>query len=175
MKRLYLVRHAMSGWKNSRMADFRRPLNRQGVKEAGEMAECLFDKGLRPDLMVSSPAVRALSTARIFGNVFGYPESGIVQKGELSKEGAVEDIASVVRALPESTGSVLLFGHNPSISEFASWLGGEERESMVTCGVFCFDLKVSDWADVEKGAGAAGWYEVPENHCRKRAPRPPGS
>lgn len=85
------------------------------------MAERLFDKGGgETDLMVSSPAVRALSTVRIFAEIFGYPESAIEEKGDLSKEGTAENMASVVRALPDSLGSVMLFGCKSTISKFVS-------------------------------------------------------
>ncbi|MBC7912920.1 MAG: histidine phosphatase family protein, partial [Pyrinomonadaceae bacterium] len=71
MKQLLLVRHAKSDWNNSDLTDFERPLNKRGQKDAPEMAERLLHQHIIPQLIVSSPAVRALTTAEHFADAFG--------------------------------------------------------------------------------------------------------
>ena len=70
MKLLYLVRHAKSSWRDDNLSDAERPLNKRGERDAPFMADLLQRKGINPDLMVSSPALRALSTAKIFAKSF---------------------------------------------------------------------------------------------------------
>jgi len=66
MKRLYLLRHAKSSWKDLTLSDFDRPLNKRGKRDAPLIAKKLKEKGIRPDIIISSPAKRARKTAKIF-------------------------------------------------------------------------------------------------------------
>ncbi len=78
MKTLYLVRHAKSSWSNPALSDFDRGLNKRGKRNAPVMGKRMVVDGVKPDLIVSSPAKRALKTARIIAKEIGYPRKNIV-------------------------------------------------------------------------------------------------
>ena len=103
MRRLTLVRHAKSDWKNSELKDFDRPLNRRGQKEAPQMAEQLAAQQVRVDLMLTSPAVRALETARVFARALNYPARRVKNEERLYLA-QPNDILEVVRSIGAATG-----------------------------------------------------------------------
>ena len=73
MKRLVLIRHAKSSWKNPGLRDFDRPLNKRGKADAPEMGRRLAQRSLMPDRLLSSPAKRAIRTAEIIADAIGFP------------------------------------------------------------------------------------------------------
>ncbi|NTW52226.1 MAG: phosphohistidine phosphatase [Chlorobiaceae bacterium] len=160
MKSLYLVRHANAGWDESWTADFDRSLTDRGRLEAREMSTRLFNKGVSPELIVTSPANRALCTAEIFADHLGCDPDRIVQKMEIY-QGGTDELAEIVRSIPEEYSEVMLFGHNPVITMFSSWLAGKSMGSMETCGVVRIDLGKTKWMDAKQGKGAVGWQEYP--------------
>jgi phosphohistidine phosphatase len=160
MKTIYLVRHAKAGWHDPSISDFDRVLTDRGIMEAGEMSERLREKGERPDLIVSSPAARALETAEIFAETLDYEPGMIRTKSEIYS-GHIDVLEEVVRSLPGEIESVMIFGHNPTISLFGSWLANRGIGQMETCGVLRMDMMKKRWADLKKGCAAAVWYLQP--------------
>ena len=77
MLQLTLIRHAKSSWKDTTLKDFERPLNKRGRHNAPLMGRVIQDSGLSFDRMVSSPAERAITTARLIAAQLGYPEQQI--------------------------------------------------------------------------------------------------
>jgi phosphohistidine phosphatase len=151
MRRLTLVRHAKSDWKNSELKDFDRPLNRRGLKEAPEMAELVAAQQLRPDLMLTSPAVRALETARVFAKALEYPLRRLKTEDRLYL-GPATDILDVVRGIGSRVRHLMVFGHNPGLSEFAQSLTNDrELGELPTCAVYTMELDVRSWGDVRVG------------------------
>lgn len=116
-KLLTAVRHAKSSWKDPGLPDRERPLNGRGERDAPAMARYLQRLEHLPDLLLSSPARRALDTARLMADVFGIAESAIVVDDRLYLEGT-GGIAAAVRELPDHAGSVFFFSHEPAISAF---------------------------------------------------------
>ena len=83
MKTLTLVRHAKSSWDDTELADFDRPLNRRGERDAPEMARRLAATGDPPDRIVSSPALRALQTARVLAPALGIDPASLVTESRV--------------------------------------------------------------------------------------------
>jgi phosphohistidine phosphatase len=166
MKTLYLVRHAKAGWSADAASDFERTLSERGIKDAHFMARLVHEKGARPDMLVSSPALRALTTAEIFAGVFAVPLESILQKMEIYHGGA-QELLDTVRLLPDEAGSVMLFGHNPVISELANRLGDLNGEAMETCSVARLDFQIDRWSEAGPEKGLMVWHEHPEKrHTR---------
>jgi len=163
MKTLYLVRHAKSSWANAETGDFDRPLNERGLKSAPLMATLLKEKKVIPELIVTSPANRAVTTAEIFCEILGYPKELIQQRIEIY-EGGTGNLLNIVQQLPDSSKTVMLFGHNPTITEFSNLLSGNHIDSMVTCGVARIDMSVESWRDAACKTGKFVWYEFPKKH-----------
>jgi phosphohistidine phosphatase len=161
MKIICLVRHARATWPNAAMADFERPLANRGHAEAESMSQHLLRQRITPDLLVSSPARRALETAEIFADATGFNRNAIVRKIELY-EGGVESLSGVIRSLEEENSCVLLFGHNPTISALVRWLTGHPSSDMDTCGIAKIDLQGDCWQDTTEACGRLDWYDYPE-------------
>src|SRR5215510_15416674 len=112
MKTLFLVRHAKSSWKDRTLPDKERPLNDRGKRDAKEMGERLVQRDARPDLVLSSPARRALTTAKIIARELDYKPKNIVVDDRLYAVDA-DDLLDVIRKVGGESKRVMLFGHNP--------------------------------------------------------------
>ncbi len=163
MKTLYLVRHAKSSWDNVNMADFDRPLNGRGKKNAPFMGELMQEKNVRPDLVVSSPANRAITTAEAFSEALGYPPEKIEKRMEIY-EGGINEMLRLVRGIPETCDTVMLFGHNPTLTVFAGFVSGHRLENIVTCGVVRIDMSGDSWQETMMDSGTLAWYEYPKKY-----------
>lgn len=165
MKKLYLVRHAKSSWDDIEMADFDRPLNARGEKDAPKMAKLLKHRDVVPDRMITSPANRALSTCRLFAKVFGFDKKKIVSEATLYHAGA-DDILKVLGSLPLHKGGkeevVLLFGHNPGVTEFANALLNISIDNIPTCGVVEATLNIDSWKEISLGCGKMVSFDYPK-------------
>lgn len=162
-KRLTLVRHAKSDWGDPSLTDFDRPLNARGERDAPDMASRLVAAGLRPTLMIASPAARALATARVFARAFDYPETRIrlAQAAYLATPG---ELLEVVRDSGGRASHVMLFGHNPGISGFAAWLTGDDSLGEVpTCAVASLLVPARKWSELEFGRAARDFYDFPKS------------
>ena len=122
MRELIIVRHAKSSWKDAGLDDRERTLNKRGERDAPEMGARLARRPDRPDLIVSSPAVRALETARIIARKLEYPRKKIMVEDRLYGAGIVE-LLDVIRNADDSVTTLMLFGHNPGLTELANHLG----------------------------------------------------
>lgn len=160
MKRLYLVRHASAKTDRSGMADFDRELDGRGCGDAAAMARLVAGQGVKPDLLVSSPAARAIGTAEAFARALGYPEEAIRLERAIY-EGGVDDLMDVVRRLPDACGSVMLFGHNPSISLLLERLTGERHHGMATASVALLAFGDGPWAGMTAGCGSMAGVDAP--------------
>lgn len=162
MKELIIVRHAKSSWKESGLDDRERPLNKRGERDAPEIGARLARRKDRPDLIVSSPAVRALTTARIIARKLGYERKDIVVKERLYGAGVVE-LLDVIRNADESVGTLMLFGHNPGLTELANRLGPREIPNLPTCGVLHLRFDADIWAVVGYARGDEVLFDFPKS------------
>jgi phosphohistidine phosphatase len=161
MKILYLVRHAKSSWKDDSISDAERPLNKRGERDAPFMAELLSMKGIRPDLLVSSPALRALSTAKIFANAFEYLE-GKIEVEDKAYLADTSDIWSIVRSFDDGSDSVMLFGHNPGFTEFVNLFDNVLIDNVPTAAVICIAFSADIWKNCIAQHAKVLWVEYPK-------------
>ena len=147
MKTLYLIRHAKSDWTNPELKDIERYLNERGYSNANMMST-KFDRV--PDLIISSPAIRAMSTALIFARNLNYNANNIVIKQELY-ESSVQDYLSVINSIDNNFNTVLLFAHNPTISDVAQTLTQALPMDMPTCAIAGIKFDIIDWEKAKKG------------------------
>lgn len=162
MKTLILVRHAKSSWKDAELADIERPLNERGLRDAPRMADVFMRQQLRPDLMASSTARRALETAEIFARRLGVEGQQILRVSELYLAEA-EDLMDFVRGIDDAFSTVMLFGHNEGISHFANRLLPEEGlGSLPTCAVVAIDFSGDEWKKTAWHAGRLRFYFYPK-------------
>ena len=138
---LLLVRHAKSSWKDESLADIDRPLNKRGHRDAPEMARRLKQRGLVPDVVVSSSAVRALATARIMVDETGCANEVVVH--EDLHAAMRSDVLEVVKSIDDSIRIAMIVGHNPTLTELANQFSPEEIENVPTCVIVM--LSIADW------------------------------
>jgi phosphohistidine phosphatase len=147
MKQLFLIRHAKSDWANPELKDIERHLNERGYSNANMMAAKFNHK---PDLIISSPAIRAISTALIFARNLNYNANSIVIKQELY-ESTVKDYISVINSIDNTFDTVLLFAHNPTISDLAQHLTQALPMEMPTCAIVGVNFDTNDWKKAKEG------------------------
>lgn len=147
MKLLTIVRHAKSSWDLPELEDFYRPLSKRGVKDAFAIGDVLALQGIFPDLLVTSPAVRAINTAIIIARKLDFPQQRIVSNDRIY-EASVEDLYKVVAGTADNIGHLMLFGHNPSFTMFINRLQNEPLDNLPTCGVYHLNCDIARWTDV---------------------------
>jgi phosphohistidine phosphatase len=145
-KTLYIIRHAKSSWAEVGARDIDRTLNDRGHQDASKMAEILRGSGTEPDLIISSPAKRAFTTAQYFAKEFGISIKDIDIQHAIY-EATTHDLLSVVRDLPNKAQIVLMFGHNPGFTYFANQFTKEYIDNLPTCGIVRLDLAGNKWDD----------------------------
>jgi phosphohistidine phosphatase len=160
-KVLYLVRHAKSSWKDPSLSDRERPLNSRGEENSPEMGRRLAQHGHRPDLIISSPARRALTTARNIARELGIEEQAIVVDENLYFQGA-RGMLNVLAETDDSYRKVMMVGHNPTITTLANALIDREIYNMVTCAVAIIGFDIDSWAEVHDTDGELLGYGYPK-------------
>ena len=152
MKTLFLIRHAKSSRDDPAVPDKERPLNERGMRDAPKVGERLAEQGVKPDLILSSPAVRALATAEIIARKLGYKVKDIVVDERLYATTA-DDLLHVIRKIRDKPKRVMLFGHNPEFTDLAHRLSSSITD-MPTCAVAEFSFDSKSWSTVGKRAPA---------------------
>ena len=127
------------------------------------MARRMKEREITPDLLYSSPAKRALKTCREFAKVLGVKESAIKTDQELYHAGD-DTLLSKVRQLNDKHDSVMLFGHNPGLTEFADLLTGEHLINIPTAGVVAISFRSGSWKTVVEGSGNLEFFDFPKRN-----------
>ena len=165
MLTLFLIRHAKSSWDNPAMADFDRPLNERGKLNAPFMGKKMVERGEKPQLLVSSTAKRAFSTAKRFAKELTYDEHKIVRVDELY-HAPVEAWLKIVNAFDSTQAkTIMCFGHNNGITEFLNYLTDGDIENMPTCGIAKIQFEFDKWEMVSKGTGELIYFDYPKRHA----------
>jgi phosphohistidine phosphatase len=162
MKTLTLVRHAKSSWKDTSLADRDRPLNKRGNRDAPEMGRRIAAAGIRPSLIVSSPAVRAWTTAKVIAKELGYPRE-FLQRDDALYLASVDEILDVIAAQDTGFNSLMLVGHNPGFTDFANYLVPGITNNVPTAGVISVELDSEEWSLYDKPDVELLLYDFPKN------------
>ena len=160
-KSLFLARHAQAMDKQGGLHDSERELNSTGLQNSTRMGMNFNNKGLQFDIIVCSPAVRAVSTASLIAEQIKYDTAKIHINPEIY-EASTRTLLQVINQLKDEWNTVLLVGHNPAISYLAEYLTKEEIGNMTTCGVVHMDFEFEEWAMVSEGTGKMVRYEYPD-------------
>jgi phosphohistidine phosphatase len=167
MKRVYLLRHAKSSWKDGSLADRDRPLAGRGKRAAKGLARHLEEERIRPDLVLCSPARRTRETLERVKDAFG---DGVEVRLTEALYGASEStLVACLEALPEEVASVMLIGHNPGLGELALALASEGtwlprlREKYPTGALATIDLPAERWSAIGRGSGELVAYVRPRD------------
>ncbi|MBW2273946.1 MAG: histidine phosphatase family protein [Deltaproteobacteria bacterium] len=170
MKRLTLIRHAKSSWDESGLADFERPLNERGKRDAPEMGRRLAAIDASPDLMLASTAKRARSTAKRIASEIGYPKVEIVFE-QLFYGATAGEMFDAIRRLKSELSEVIIVSHNPGITDLNNTLCDTHIDNIPTCGVVRLELPVSGWDATEPGCARMVDFDYP----KRKHPAAPSS
>ena len=148
MKELVLVRHAKSDWTNESIKDIDRPLGEKGYEDAYLLSKWFKEEMGKPDLIISSPATRALNTAFIFARTFGYMEKEVMIEDSLYES----DVKSYLKCISQTNAKVnrlMLFGHNPVITNLSNEINKDLFfDNIPTCGIIKIGFEFNDWKEV---------------------------
>jgi phosphohistidine phosphatase len=160
-KQLLLVRHGKSDHGNINLRDFDRPLNHTGHKNAHCMAERCLSKAITTTVLISSPALRAINTAKHFAQVWNRPEDSILTNTSIY-EANIQDLLQLVNGLPEDYHSATLFGHNPGFTEFANYLSDASIYNIPTSGIVLLHFDSPNWAEISYHTGTVLLFDYPK-------------
>lgn len=163
MKRLVLVRHAKSSWKDTSLSDFERPLNKRGKHDAPMMAKILHDNTISIELILTSPAKRAATTARFFLAEFG-PQNVNIDFDDKIYEASTSDLIQIINNIDQNYKSAMLVGHNPGFTFLAEKLSGEYLGNIPTCGIAQIEFSVDEWKHISFNSGTLTHYDYPKKH-----------
>ena len=161
LRLLYLVRHAKSDWAFEGLADIDRSLNERGYRDAPVMAARIAKLGHGPERIVSSPAVRALTTALIFARQFEHDASKVVIEPKLYEASPLAFI-QVVASQPQDVHKLMVFAHNPTLTDVASELSGIAISNVPTTGIVCVRFDAPTWSDAVRTRGSMEFFEYPK-------------
>jgi phosphohistidine phosphatase len=160
MKTLYLLRHAKSSWKNPELADFERPLNGRGKKAGETMGRLMANENICPELVLSSPAVRARETIEIVIRAAKLQTE--LRYDERIYEAGPMRLLEVISQVENERKSVMLVGHNPGMEELLQLLTGQAAR-MPTAALAKVSLKSLKWSEAVKKKAALEWLIKPKD------------
>jgi phosphohistidine phosphatase len=144
MKYLYLIRHALTHPLTAQQTDRERPLLKEGIDQAHALAHHLNQYQIKPDLILSSPAVRTQHTARILADILKVSAQDFVLQSILY-EGSSKEIIDSLKTLPPVATTVFVIGHNPKLSQIAETLSHAPQPLLRPCGCLAIDLEIMSW------------------------------
>ncbi len=161
MKTIYFLRHAKSSWRSSEFSDINRPLNKRGIENAPIMAKHFKTLKVKPQLIISSPAKRTMTTALMVAERIGYEEKHI--KIDMELYGAnVAQIAQLIYYLDDTLKKVMLVGHNPAFTLLVDFFTGKPIDNMPTLGLVQINFDIDCWHDVVPKSGTLELFEYPK-------------
>lgn len=148
MKTLILIRHAKSDWGYEFLKDIDRPLNERGYRDAYQLSKWYVSNFPKPQLILSSPAIRAISTALIFARALEYNEQDIQIKHGIY-DAHTDDFLSIIHQLPDRIDIAMFFGHNPTITNLSNILCPKFFiDNIPTCGIIKLNFDTSQWKTI---------------------------
>lgn len=163
MKTIYLLRHAKSSWEDSGLSDKQRPLASRGLRNAPEMGKRFAERDEQLERVLSSPAVRAHTTAKLFCEACGFPPDDIVVEPDLyfSGSGSIEDL---ILAQDDRVRSIMLVFHNPDITYFANSIDYDVTiDNVPTCGLVRLGSDIAQWRDWSRDNTVFEYFDYPKN------------
>lgn len=147
MKTLYIVRHAKSSWDHDDLSDHDRPLMHKGEKKTARISSYLIDMEVKPDLMISSSAVRAYETAKLIAISLDYPIEDIqIEKSLYHSDN--EQILDLIYSVDNQKESLMIFGHNPTFTSFVNLFIADKIGWMPTSSVVAVEFDTDQWEDI---------------------------
>tara|TARA_R110002049_G_scaffold177892_3_gene345085 strand:+ start:681 stop:1166 length:486 start_codon:yes stop_codon:yes gene_type:complete len=149
MKQLILVRHAKSSWKHN-VIDHERPLNNRGFNDAQIISNHLKNSNLNIELVLSSDAMRAKTTANLFVSNLGISQEIFSLHPDLY-DFSGENLIKTIKNCDDQINYLMVFGHNHAITAFVNSYGDKYIDNVPTCGVVIIEFEINSWKNLNKG------------------------
>jgi len=163
VKRLILLRHAKSSWSEDGLADFERPLSGRGERDAPRMGARLRKHGIHPDLVLSSPALRARTTATLVARALDYSDNDVRLDPTLYLAAPREILAAIARQT-DAVDCLLVVGHNPGLTELTNLLLPElALDNLPTAGTVVLDCAAESWIELQNAQRRLVHYDYPKS------------
>ena len=163
MKSIYLLRHAKSSWADGSLSDKQRPLNGRGLRDAPAMGKRFAERGETVERVLSSPAERACTTARLFSEACGYSPQDIVVEPDLYFSGS-DSIEELILSQDDELRSIMLVFHNPDITHFANSIDYDVYiDNVPTCGLIKIVSDIAQWRDWNVDNSDVEYFDFPKN------------
>ncbi len=163
MKRIIIARHAKSDWSYPDLADIDRPLKDRGVRDAYTMAGRLKKLKVVPDLILSSPATRAIHTALIHARELDFNMNNLKIVPEIYHAGT-DNLLRLIRTLDQAFHSAMIFGHNPAFTDLANHFLPTPVDNVPTSGLVILDFQATSWKEVDRQSLVADAFDYPKKH-----------
>ena len=163
MKQIYLIRHAKSSWAEDGVGDYDRPLNKRGKKDLPFMANRLKEFGIKPDLILSSPAKRAEKSANEIAQIIEYDTEKIIFE-EALYDSSYTTYRYLLDSLDDDFNSIFIVAHNPTLTEVGERLSGAILTNIPTCSIVCMEFDVKSFKDIEENSGKILFFDYPKKH-----------
>jgi phosphohistidine phosphatase len=149
MKTLLIIRHGKADWPSPGQHDQDRPLTQTGIKRTEKIAEFLKTKRIKPDLIIASRAVRAAETAKVLADGIGYDKS-LIRFEKSIYHSTHTDILELFYEIPETVQTLVIVGHNPTLTDFSNLFLEHPIDNLPTTGVVCLLFDTYSWTSLEK-------------------------
>jgi phosphohistidine phosphatase len=146
-KTLVIIRHGKSTWEYTNISDLDRPLKEIGISNTILIAKKLVENKILPDLIISSPANRALHTAMIVARETGYKNENITINTTLYLENE-DEILDMIYKTPDNINTLFIFGHNPVFTDIANFFLKNKISNLPTSGCACINFNSNEWSKI---------------------------
>ncbi len=162
-KKIFIVRHGKSDWSTPDISDIDRPLKPRGVRDAYKMAKLLKQKKEQANLIISSPATRAIHTAIIFSRILQIPEKNILVEYKLYMADSAA-IKEYCQNISDDYNEIMIVGHNPGFTSFANKFTPNDITNVPTSGLVILDFDCSSWKDIAPEVLKDHFFDYPRKH-----------
>jgi len=162
MRTLTIIRHAKSSWDDLYIRDFDRSLNDRGINDAPRIGRALKKKDFTPDVIVTSPAVRAKQTAQFICDEVNYSYSDIIEEPAIY-EASLAHLQSLIEAQPTHIQHLALIGHNPGLESLCLYTEGESINRLTTGNAVQYHLNISHWQEFDYQCGSLSFHLQPKH------------
>lgn len=161
MKTIYLIRHAKSDWNNTDITDYNRTLNKRGKNDAPFIGKKLTELNPSIDLIISSPAQRALETVKLLSKELRY-DFDKVNFDKSIYNSSYLNLNEITNKIDNNLNSIAIVGHNPGLTNFSNYLTNNYIDNIVTCGIVKIELEIESWMEIVEGIGSKVFYIYPK-------------
>ena len=160
MKTVYFIRHAKAGWSVPDTSDFERSISKKGKKDINTMGSYLALRGVKPEIILSSCALRAQQTTDLLAEKINY--DGKKYYLEALYLSSLEAIKEIILAQDDTIESMFIVGHNPQLHELVNSLIDEHISKFPSLGIIAIDFNINEWREIENIKGKIDFFIFPK-------------